>query len=108
MHKVKTPPYPKGLIKNFGKALSNVTELQLLIFKNQVIEKAAINKINLRKNYSNEFLNLSKNVGGDLKKRFSDERIKRILETYLSKVNYINANIFYKRLSTKTNVETLS
>lgn len=105
--KASTPT--KSNERVFEEVAQSMIEVMSRIFKNQALLE--INKTTQEKfadaqvgNFANVFLKLSKKVTRKLLNRFSDKRIKRLVEKLLSDVDKRNSGIFYGNIEKLTGI----
>lgn len=103
MSKILTPNPSKTHEREFSKILEAMVLSMGEYFKNQVLKQ--LNKSTVEKfsdaqtgNYAVILQGLFKKFRGKMNKRFSEERIKNMVNSNLNKVNKANQNIFYKNL----------
>jgi len=93
MKKAKAVAYPKGFERKFAKALSDMVELMTEQFENETLEKMRqkdINQFEDSDNFADRFQRLSKESREKIVKRFSNERISRLVKSILKPLASVN------------------
>jgi SPP1 gp7 family putative phage head morphogenesis protein len=108
---VKNPLPLKTTEREFEEAFAGMVRLMSRMYKNQVLgalQQQTINKFADAQtgNYASVFLKLSRGVERKLRARFSEDRIKGIVEKYLSETDKRNKALFYNQIQRAVGIDS--
>jgi len=101
--KIKAPEPPKSEIRQFGNAIEFMVDQMAKRWRNQILEE--LNQSTVKKfsdtkqtgNFSKVFLSMAGRVRRKLLKQFDGERLDKMVDEYIGKVDKRNKAEFYRR-----------
>lgn len=106
---VKPAPYPRGFENEFARLLEAMVSAMSKQFENQTLKKlnqGTINKFEDAQvgNYAAVFQTLSKRAQRNIKKRFSNARLKKEVRRIMLSMNRMNQKTFYGNVEDKLGI----